>query len=79
MCTILSSCITTNEPIDISPKANIYRQNDIISMCRLKKVDKVEESTDIICVYDHPQSKVDDRVYIGYGNQCPKRIYCDKM
>jgi len=47
-------------------------------LCGLRKVEKAEDTNDYICIYDHPHSKIDDRVTIGYGNQCPKRIYCDK-
>ena len=78
VCAMFSICATP-EPIEIRPKGNIYSKNDRPMLCGLRKVEKAEETNDYICIYDHPHSKIDDRVYIGYGNQCPKRIYCDKM
>jgi len=77
LCTLFSVCAAI-EPIEIRPKGNIYSKNDRPMLCGLRKIEKAEDTNDYICIYDHPHSKIDDRVTIGYGNQCPKRIYCDK-
>ena len=77
VCAMFSICATP-EPIEITPKGNIYSKNDRPMLCGLRKVEKAEETNDYICIYDHPHSKIDDRVTIGYSNQCPKRIYRDK-
>ena len=48
-------------------------------MCALRRVEKDPNSEDMgwVCVYDHPKSKVDDRVSVCYECMCPKRVYCD--
>ena len=77
LCTLFSLC--ASEPTTIIKEDKIYRMSERPYLCALRKIEKDENSEDMgwVCVYDHPKSKVDDRVSVCYECMCPKRVYCD--